>query len=280
MRGQIRERAFYYFAQLLHALGVRKPVVMLLEDLHWADDSSLDMLDYALRTFPHIPLLTIATSRPMVSGQAHQWVEAGSALTSISLDPLSPDHARALVAEILQRLPAIPQVLTELIVSRAEGNPFFVEELVKMLLDEGIIVHADDEQWRVDVTRLATLTVPPTLTGILQARLDSLLPEERLLAQCASAVGRVFLGGGRSPACCRNRPPRLRCCLNGYAPKRSSIAATNQLSSTPTNTSSSTHCCTMSSMKASFSASAKRIMLLPRSGWPTIAPNVLVNTPV
>ena len=202
---QIRERAFYYFAQLLETVAQRKPVVMLLEDVHWADTSSLDLLAAALETFPHIRVMLFATSRPVAATARHRWVTSGNATTHITLEPLAPDQCRVLVAEILQRLPSVPQVLTELIVSRAEGNPFFIEELIKMLLDDGVIVRTDD-LWQVVSERLATLTVPQTLTGILQARLDGLSAEERVLAQCASVVGRTFWAGavahlqGRSSA--------------------------------------------------------------------------------
>jgi tetratricopeptide (TPR) repeat protein len=96
-----------------------------------------------------------------------------------------------LVAEILRKVPEIPPVLCDLIVRKAEGNPFYIEELVKMLIEDGVIVPGE-ERWQVMPDRLAGVRVPPTLTGILQARLDRLPAAERKTLQQASVVGQVF----------------------------------------------------------------------------------------
>jgi predicted ATPase len=95
------------------------------------------------------------------------------------------------VAEVLQKIPEIPDTLSDLIVSNAEGNPFYVEELVKVLVEAGVIVKSD-LHWRVDEPRLEEMDVPATLTGVLQARLERLPKAERILIQQASVVGRVF----------------------------------------------------------------------------------------
>jgi hypothetical protein len=81
--------------------------------------------------------------------------------------------------------------LRDLIVDRAEGNPFFIEELIKMLIEEQVILK-EGERWYVDPSHLARLRIPPSLVEVLQARLDSLSPEERVLLQRASVLGRVF----------------------------------------------------------------------------------------
>ena len=81
--------------------------------------------------------------------------------------------------------------MIDLVVSRSEGNPFYLEELIKMLIEDGVIV-ADADHWRVEHARLAEARVPPTLTGVLQSRLDALPPAERATLQQASVVGRVF----------------------------------------------------------------------------------------
>jgi predicted ATPase len=87
----------------------------------------------------------------------------------------------------------VPDGLVELIVERSDGNPFFVEELIKMLTDEGVIrTDALDGRWTIEADRLDRGGVPATITGVLQARLDNLAPAERLALQCAAVVGRVF----------------------------------------------------------------------------------------
>ncbi|MCI0354406.1 MAG: hypothetical protein L0099_05100, partial [Acidobacteria bacterium] len=99
--------------------------------------------------------------------------------------------SRRLVAEILRKAPEIPQALQDLIVSRAEGNPFYIEELIKMLIESGVIL-TGDEHWHVVLERLADVRVPATLTGVLESRLDGLPAPERETLQKASVVGRVF----------------------------------------------------------------------------------------
>jgi predicted ATPase len=105
--------------------------------------------------------------------------------------PLSPRSSRALVDEILQKASEIPIELRDLIVDGAEGNPFYVEELITMLIEDGVIVPGK-ERWRIQPERLAEVQVPTTLTGVLQARLDSLPSKEKALMQRASVVGRRF----------------------------------------------------------------------------------------
>ena len=95
-----------------------------------------------------------------------------------------------LAGELLKKLPEVPVALRELVTGGAEGNPFYMEELIKMLIDQGAI--ETGEIWKVNAERLLLTRVPPTLTGVLQARLDSLPPPERLTLQQASIIGPVF----------------------------------------------------------------------------------------
>ena len=98
--------------------------------------------------------------------------------------------SRLLASELLKKLPEVPAALRELVTGGAEGNPFYMEELVKMLIDQGAI--ETGEIWKVNAERLLLTQVPPTLTGVLQARLDGLPPPERLTLQQASVIGPVF----------------------------------------------------------------------------------------
>ena len=102
--------------------------------------------------------------------------------------------SRLLANELLKKLPEIPAALRELVTSSAEGNPFYMEELVKMLIDQGAIQTRSDsgDTWKVDADRLLVTQVPPTLTGVLQARLDSLPAAEKRALQQASVIGAVF----------------------------------------------------------------------------------------
>jgi tetratricopeptide (TPR) repeat protein len=167
---------------------------MLQEDAHWADDSSLDLLDHLVTALPEAHLLVVCLARPELFERRPNWGEGRAAFTRIELRPLSRRSSRELVAEILQRVAQVPDELRDLVVEGAEGNPFYVEELIKMLFEDGVI-QGGEERWQVRLERLADVRVPPTLTGVLQARLDSLPIDEKTVLQRASVVGRVFWDG-------------------------------------------------------------------------------------
>ncbi|MCX6032345.1 MAG: tetratricopeptide repeat protein, partial [Chloroflexi bacterium] len=180
-----------YMAQFSRAIVARQPVLLLLEDLHWADDSSLDLVWRLVEAIPAAPLLIVAVTRPALVERRPNWGEGQEAHVRLELKPLSRRVSRALVEEILQKVPHVPEALRELVVEGAEGNPFYVEELIKMLIEDGVIV-AGADAWSVALDRLAQVRVPPTLTGILQARLDALPLAEKVLLQRAAVVGRLF----------------------------------------------------------------------------------------
>ncbi|MEO8751984.1 MAG: adenylate/guanylate cyclase domain-containing protein [Casimicrobiaceae bacterium] len=189
---QIRNRGFHAIAQMFRrmAQGGDLPVVLLQDDLHFADDGTLDFLEYLERVDRDIPLLVLGLARPELFERRPQWNDAGG-VTRVVLAPLDGRASHALAGELLGELGDIPAVLRDLITGTAGGNPFFMEELVKMLVDERAI-DTRTRPWTVDPARLQDLRVPPTLTGVLQARLDSLAGDEKQGLQQASVIGMVF----------------------------------------------------------------------------------------
>jgi class 3 adenylate cyclase/predicted ATPase len=188
---QIHDRAFHYAIQFLTDITGGKTVVIFLEDIHWADRGSLDFFDHLMNTKPDLPILVIGLTRSTLFEDRPDWGTGPNQSLRLDLLPLSEENCRRLVEEILQKVPVIPPGLMELIVTKAEGSPFYLEELIKVLIDKGIILRGE-EQWRVEMDRLADLKVPDTLTGLLQARLDSLSATTRETLQQASVVGRIF----------------------------------------------------------------------------------------
>jgi ABC-type oligopeptide transport system substrate-binding subunit len=184
------ELAIAHLAAYLQTIA-SKPTVIVLEDIHWADDSSLDLLDYLMTVIPETNLLVVCLARPPLFERRPSWGEGQEFHTQVNLKPLSRRFSRLLVEEILQKVESVPTELRDLIVEGAEGNPFYMEELIKMLIEDGVIVPGE-EHWEVELERLAEVRVPPTLTGVIQARLDSLPSEERAVLQRASVVGREF----------------------------------------------------------------------------------------
>ena len=189
---QLRDRALRYVGDFFRAATDRAPTLILLEDLHWADDSSLEAIhELASGTWSRLPLLIIGLARPALYERRPHWGEGQPFHTRLDLRPLTKRASRQLVDEILRQVDSVPEALRELVVSGAEGNPFYVEELIKMLIEDGVIV-VDSSGWRVEPERLVRVRVPSTLTGVLQARLDYLPPAERAILQQASVVGRLF----------------------------------------------------------------------------------------
>lgn len=186
VRGDPREVRELALAGLSAVLEAAEPAVLLLEDVHWGDDASLEVV--ARLSGNKRRLLVLCLARATLYERRPGW---GLTSERMDLAPLSASDSGLLVDEILRAVGSPPPALRELLVAGAEGNPFYVEELVRMLIEEGVIDRSS-EPWKVDAGRLAGLKVPPTLVGVLQARLDGLAPAERELAQRAAVVGRVF----------------------------------------------------------------------------------------
>ena len=191
---QIRDRAFHAAAQYFRRLAQSAPVSMLLEDLHWADEGSLDFINHLAQGCRDLPMLILCAARPALFERRPLWGSGQRNQERIDLAPLARRSSRELADALLQRIEQPLAVLRELITGGAEGNPFYMEELTKMLIDDGVIVTGVD-RWQVVPERLAKVHVPPTLVGVLQARLDALPAEERAALQCAAVVGHVFWNG-------------------------------------------------------------------------------------
>lgn len=186
-----RREAQGYLNELFTTASKTYPVMIHVEDIHWADDRSLDLINNLVRENAELPLFVLCMSRPSLYERRPQWGEGQRFHERIQLEPLSQLSSRRLVRELLKNVPEVPTALRDLVVDRADGNPFYIEELIKALIDDRVIVKGEGA-WSVDTTRLSTVRIPATLTGVLQARLDTLPPPLHQLLQRASVMGRVF----------------------------------------------------------------------------------------
>jgi ABC-type oligopeptide transport system substrate-binding subunit len=191
-RGGFAEAATgYLVAYFRELLAQGDAAVIVLEDLQWADDSSLDLVARLVGEVEAGRLLVAGAARSVLYDRRPNWGEGLSAYTRLDLRPLTKRASRKLVEQVLRRVRELPQGLRDLVVEGAEGNPFYVEELIKILIEDEVIDRGDGV-WTVSLERLAEVRVPPTLTAVLQARLDALTPEEKVVLQRASVVGREF----------------------------------------------------------------------------------------
>ena len=193
---RMREYGFQDIAHFFRAVAEDYPAaVIFLEDIHWADEGSFDLIDYLVQECRHVPLLVVCLARPSLFDKRPSWRLVESLDTVIyrrlELPPLSAIDSRHLLADILHHVANVPLKLGDLIVNSAGGIPFYVEEMVKMLVEEGVIVEGP-ERWRVDMTKLADSQVPPTPVTLLQTRLSRLAAPERSILEKAAVVGHVF----------------------------------------------------------------------------------------
>ncbi|MBN1423318.1 AAA family ATPase [Candidatus Fermentibacteria bacterium] len=188
--GQLRDRASAHLVELMRGMAASSRMVVLLDDTHWADAQSLTMIAHLL-AHVDVPFLVLAGTRPPVPGQQPRWADSGELpsdrLVRIDLAPLSGEATRALALDIVRHVAPIAEPLLSLVIRRAEGNPYFLEELLRMLLEHRETPRAE----RLASDSLPT-AIPSTLAGVLQARLDSLPHAEKTLLQQASVIGRVF----------------------------------------------------------------------------------------
>lgn len=185
-------RARQAFIEFITVMARAQPVVLELEDIHHADDASLDLLNDIFNADDNRHLLVIGCARPSLYERRPTWGSGQPFHTRIDLQPLDKRDSRDLALDILQKVADVPKNLRDLLVERAEGNPLYMEELVKMLLNDRVLIKDSDEHWHAETDRLEALSVPSTLSGLLETRLDTLLYPEKLTLQRASVVGRIF----------------------------------------------------------------------------------------
>jgi len=179
---------------LLEGFTARGPAVLAVEDIHWADAATIELLVLLTELTDHLPLIILVTSRPDPEGSAwdlrfHAQRNFPHRMTEISLSALRPQDTAQLVRNLLH-VADLPDDLKGRIMERAEGNPFFLEEILRSLIDEGGLQREGD-RW-IAGRRLDRLAMPDTLRGVIAARIDRLPPEVKGTLQHAAVVGRFF----------------------------------------------------------------------------------------
>jgi ABC-type oligopeptide transport system substrate-binding subunit/class 3 adenylate cyclase len=193
----LKTSTFHAVETLIEGAARRCSLVVICEDLHWADPTSIELLEHLLALVDRVPLLFICVFRPereqgcwnvrraVAQRYRHRHVD-------LFLKPLSTAESETLVSNLLP-MGNLPRGLRRRILGRAEGNPFYVEEIIRSLMDSGAIVwDASAGRWRA-IRDVDDIAIPGTLHGVLMARVDRLQEEAKRVLQLAAVVGRIFL---------------------------------------------------------------------------------------
>jgi tetratricopeptide (TPR) repeat protein len=186
-----QENLFSAWRILFERLAERDPVVLVFEDMQWADAGLLDFLEYLLDWSRSQPIFVLALSRPELADKRPSWGAGKRSFTFLYLEPLS---AQAMDELLIGLVPGLPDDLRARILEQAEGIPLYAVETVRMLLDRGLLTQAGNVY--VTTGPVETLDVPETLHALVAARLDSLTADERRIAQHGAVLGKTFTKQG------------------------------------------------------------------------------------
>ena len=191
----VPEETFWAIRKLLEAVARRGAVAIVFEDIHWAEPRFLDLIEHLADFSRDAPVLLVCPSRQELLDHRPGWGGGKVNATTMLLEPLDETECDVLIENLLGRA-RLSTEARDRIVEAAEGNPLFVEEMLSMLIDEGLLVRQNGD-W-VPTSNLSSFSVPPTIQALLAARLEQLDGEERAVMQRASVVGRVFYRGAVS----------------------------------------------------------------------------------
>ena len=182
------ETSFAAWTRFLEGVAAQRPLIVVFEDLHWADEQLLGFVEHLVDWSTGVPLLVLCTARPELYERSAGWGGGKRNSNTISLSPLGPENTARLLAALLDRAVLPAQTQTRLI-EHAGGNPLYAEEFVRMLSDQGLLTPEGE-------LRDGDIRVPENVQSLIAARLDTLPPERKALLHDAAVFGKVFWSGG------------------------------------------------------------------------------------
>ena len=185
--GDRQSEAASAWRRFLEALAERNPLVLVFEDLHWADDALLDFVDHLVDRAGGVPMLVVCTARPELLDRRGGWGGGKRNALTIALSPLADDDVARMIGDLLEQA-VLPAETQAMLLATAQGNPLYAEEYVRMLIDRGHL-RQDAGRWRL--TAEGELPVPESVHGLIAARLDDLPADQKQLLQDAAVLGKV-----------------------------------------------------------------------------------------
>jgi class 3 adenylate cyclase/tetratricopeptide (TPR) repeat protein/regulation of enolase protein 1 (concanavalin A-like superfamily) len=191
---QIRHQTLMQLRDMFSEMAKKQPLMLILEDLHWADELSLDLISHLMDGLSHAPLMIVCVYRPESESRAMKLGDQAQRkcldkYTDITLKPLSRLQSRQLVEDLLN-IDNLPESVRDVILQKSEGNPFFIEEVIRSLIEQEF-VYREDDRWKANA-EIKDINVPDTIQSVVLSRVDRLKEEARHVLQCASVIGRLF----------------------------------------------------------------------------------------
>lgn len=193
---QLRQRIFLAVRDIFVAEAKNRPLIVILEDLHWADDASLDLISFLIDSLNEAPILLCVVSRPsehekhiQLINRAKQYLH--NQFNCIQLQNLTPEQSKNLFHRLLLS-PDIPEDFLQVVINRAAGIPFYLEEIIRMLIESNMVQQKDDVWQLAPGTSISTIGIPDNLQGLILARFDNLPSIQRKTLQVAATIGKRF----------------------------------------------------------------------------------------
>ena len=184
-----KDETFWAVRTMLRSLAGRRPVIVIIDDLHWAEPTLLDLVDHLAEWLTDVPVMLLCLARRELLDVRAGWGGGKAHAATVTLEPLNAEESSELVVALLGQVELGEQLATR-ISTAAEGNPLFVEEMLAMLIDANQLRQVDGA-WEID-REVSAVTVPATIQALLSARIDGLGDRERLVLERASVEGKVF----------------------------------------------------------------------------------------
>jgi predicted ATPase/class 3 adenylate cyclase len=188
-----QEEIFWGVRRFLEILATKGPCIALIDDIHWAEQTFLDLLRYLLDSIEEAPVVLVCSARPDLILEHPDWTPERAEAHMVELEPLSDDESSLVIDNVLGTA-ALDEEARDRVVKAAQGNPLFVEQMLSMLIDDGILQRDSDGNW-VLISDFGSFSMPPSISALLTARLDRLGPSERAVIERGAVIGLVFFRG-------------------------------------------------------------------------------------